>query len=78
MTNRTYAVRSQSRYPSQTYTVKPDHEIGCDCPDALNGWECKHQFAVKLHEYTEAEQAHCAEKEAEQAEYEGEPILCRM
>ena len=69
ITNRTYAVRSQSD-TSQTYTVNPDHEIGCDCPDALNGWECKHQFAVKLHEDTEAEHAHCAEKETELAEYE--------
>lgn len=67
--NRTYAVRSQSD-TSQTYTVQPDHEIGCDCPDAKNGWECKHQFAVKLHEYQEAENAYCAEKEREIEEYE--------
>ena len=71
LTNRTYVVRSQSD-TSQTYTVKPDHDIGCDCPDAKNGWECKHQFAVKLHELEEAENAYCAEKEAEQAEYEGD------
>ena len=69
LTNRTYAVRSQSD-TSQTYTVKPDHEISCDCPDAKNGWECKHQFAAKLHEYAEAEHAYCAEKEAEHAEHE--------
>ena len=69
LTNRTYAVRSQSD-TSQIYNVQPDHEIGCDCPDAKNGWECKHQFAVKLHEYDQAEQAWIADKERELAEYD--------
>ena len=69
ITNRIYAVRSQSD-TNQIYTVNPDHEIGCDCPDAKNGWECKHQFAVKLHEYTEAENAYCEEQERLNAEYE--------
>ena len=67
--NRTYAVRSQSD-TNQVYTVKPDHEIGCECPDAKNGWECKHQFAVKLHEYNRAEQVWVSDKETELAEYE--------
>lgn len=44
--------------------------LTCECPDHLNGWECKHIFAVRYFDEQRREQAMIADYEAQAAEYE--------
>ena len=43
-----YWVNSQT-YPDTVYRVCKNGHLECDCPDALEGNQCKHQMAVLLY-----------------------------
>ena len=64
-----YAVQSQSD-STQFYHVqgKDIAHLECECPDTLNGFDCKHLFAVRLARAA----AETAEKEREIAEFEAD------
>ena len=63
-----YAVQSESD-STHFYTVqgKDMAHLTCECPDFLNGWECKHIFAVRYFDEQRREQAMIADYEEYEA-----------
>ena len=62
-----YAVQSESD-SAHFYTVQGEDmaSLICECPDTLNGFECKHLFAVRLSRRRDSrEQSQIAEYEAD-------------
>ena len=57
-----YAVQSESD-SVHFYTVQGEDmaSLICECPDTLNGFECKHVFAVRYFNEQRREQAQIAE-----------------
>ena len=60
-----YAVQSESD-SAHFYTVQGEDmaSLICECPDTLNGFECKHIFAVRYFDEQRREQAMTADYEA--------------
>ena len=60
-----YAVQSESD-SAHFYTVQGEDmaSLICECPDTLNGFECKHIFAVRYFDEQRREQAMIADYEA--------------
>ena len=63
-----YAVQSESD-SAHFYTVQGEDmaSLICECPDTLNGFECKHIFAVRYFNDQRREQAQIAEYEEYEA-----------
>ena len=63
-----YAVQSESD-SAHFYTVQGEDmaSLICECPDTLNGFECKHVFAVRYFNDQRREQAQIAEYEEYEA-----------
>ena len=63
-----YAVQSESD-STHFYAVQGEDmaHLTCECPDALNGFECKHIFAVRYFDEQRREQAMIADYQAYEA-----------